>query len=541
MATIGPHESKITDTAGNVYTLGKLLGRGIEGQTFKATVQKVAKGNKSLQVGDEVAVKRQSGSKDPEVIAAREREMLVLQREGTLLGSKKPKTKDPDQSLYMVQPIFPGVDLRQALYEIDERGIGEKKDISAEEKEKISIALLNDYFAMQELNIVHSDIKPDNILYDSASGTAKIIDMGQAFNAVEGSPHERFQAPGFLYFSPEALDAKDVKNSAQTDMYGLGIVIASIYSDNNYERDAEYGKEDNFAIEVRAALSDVIGPDVKHKEGMPDDLLKIVQHMTEVDPHARPANIALARGAAEYTGTQAIYQSQQHAEQFKTQLKEDINSKLLNDRHVSVDFKDRVREIINNNDDLLTIRVAFEKLSTEFPNEKAAIKKTNTISDSIDSFTVGEAREIQALRVAQLDQAKEKLYTDSVRGIASMLNGAANQHKSNNVTVPGGGMTFITMGPVNISNFNEVGKVLFVAAKTIATQKNPAEVDNVLSRLQDAVGKMGTEKFGNDGAQAKNNLLSKIDLAIKRHAQVKDYAPQLESNKPKASQSRLGH
>src|SRR5690606_15191552 len=164
-------------------------------------------------------------------------------------------------------PIFPGVDLREALYEIHSKGVGAKKALSADEKEKISIALLNDYYAMQQLNIVHCDIKPDNILYDSASGTAKIIDMGQAFSAPEGSPHEIFQAPGFLYFSPEALDSKEVKNSAQTDMYGLGILIASIYSDSSYERDAEYGKADNYALEARAALADVIGPDVKHKAG----------------------------------------------------------------------------------------------------------------------------------------------------------------------------------------------------------------------------------------------------------------------------------
>ncbi len=94
MAAHGPSRSEVEDNLGTVYRLGKELGHGIEGRTHKATVLKTGKKEKNLQLGDEVAIKIQGPPTDDYVVEARNRELELLKKEGTLLGVKRPDIAD---------------------------------------------------------------------------------------------------------------------------------------------------------------------------------------------------------------------------------------------------------------------------------------------------------------------------------------------------------------------------------------------------------------------------------------------------------------
>lgn len=551
MAAHGPSESEVKDNLGNVYRLGEELGHGIEGRTHKATVLKIGKKEKNLQLGDKVAIKIQGPTADNYVVEARNRELEVLQKEGTLLGVKRPDTTDPDQSLLIVQPIFPGQDLRKAMYEIKDEhsSVGAKKTMSSEEKDALANSLLNDYFSLQQLGIVHCDIKPDNILYDQASGTAKIIDMGQAFKALNGSPHERFQSPGFLYSPPETEGKNECKNSAQSDMYGLGILIASIYADDSYEANAvEFPKGVNIMsfnsrLNARLALNDVLGESVKHKKGMPDNLLSIVQHLTAISPENRPQNIALARGANEYEGTQAIYASQERAEQFKSSQLDESLRKVLDDKSLPDDFKAELRGAIREPLDLPAIRNELESLKRSFPNSKKTGKEVDKLTSKIDAFTTNESRSIQSIRTDMLQnhniKNSEKMYVDSIKGFVAMLDSEARQLKSSNVGTPiGGGPAMIVRGPVNTSQLNDAGKMLLLTSKTLANQSDPTIVSESLERLQALLIDMEPKKFGSNAEQTKTKLLTKIDTLIARHEQVKELLPQREPTQTASSKKR---
>ncbi len=439
------------------------------------------------------------------------------------------------------------------MYEIkDERsGVGEKKPMSSEKKEALANALLNDYFSLQQLGIVHCDIKPDNILYDQASGTAKIIDMGQAFNAADGSPHEIFQGPSYLYMPPETYEPRGMfenKNSAQSDMYSLGIVIASLYSDLSYEKDAvEYPDgvvpNANPAFNVRTALVDILEPAVKQKEGMPDHLLSIVQHLTARSPENRPQNIALARGANKYTGTQAIYASQERAEQFKSSQLDESLGKVLDDKSLPDDFKAELRGTILETLDLPAIRNELESLKRSFPNSKKIGKKVDKLTSKIDDFTTNESRAIQSIRADMLQnhniKNSEKMYADSIKRFVVMLDREANQLKSNNLgTSIGGGQAMIVGGPVNASQLNDAGKMLLLTSKTLANQSDPAIVSESLERLQAQLIDMDPEKLGSNAEQTKTELLTKIDIVIARHEQVKELLPQREPTEAPRSKKR---
>ncbi|HTR21315.1 MAG TPA: serine/threonine-protein kinase [Gemmatimonadales bacterium] len=80
--------------------------------------------------------------------------------------------------------------------------------------------------AAHQAGIIHRDLKPENIVYDSGSGTAKLLDFGIARDA-ELPPEERLTRTGFFvgtlqYVAPEALSGELV--DARADIYSLATI-----------------------------------------------------------------------------------------------------------------------------------------------------------------------------------------------------------------------------------------------------------------------------------------------------------------------------
>ncbi|WP_067621317.1 Stk1 family PASTA domain-containing Ser/Thr kinase [Alicyclobacillus acidiphilus] len=103
--------------------------------------------------------------------------------------------------------------------------IVERAPLSVEETIEICKQICSALQHAHELNVIHRDIKPHNILL-SKHGQVKVADFGIA-RAVTGNTIADKQATSVLgsvhYFSPE--QARGVQTDAKSDIYSLGVVM----------------------------------------------------------------------------------------------------------------------------------------------------------------------------------------------------------------------------------------------------------------------------------------------------------------------------
>lgn len=301
-------EVEIQDDNGSVFLFKKEdeIGRGAQGAVYLGSVASLGFEAK-INIGDEVAIKHQYAQPEEDYrYNATRREIKCLKRKGDLLGIKESAADDPFRNTYIVMPYYTGKNLREVMYELEGNygKITGKKPLTNEQRAEIAYGLLRAASDVQQAGIVYADYKPDHIIVDLEKGTVSIIDFGQAFLLLEekGTPHDGFQGSGFMYMPPETGTFEGIQtteNDFQTDGYVIGLMIAALYSDTCYELAAggiKHTKDNNASWLAREKLLDVLGEEVEYKEGMPEDLFKIVRHLTKADPIDRPECIAFADG-----------------------------------------------------------------------------------------------------------------------------------------------------------------------------------------------------------------------------------------------------
>ena len=96
---------------------------------------------------------------------------------------------------------------------------------------KFIVDMSNALLHMRRKQIIHCDIKPDNILYDVRSDTSYLADFGLAIRERESpfTPHRgtlSFQAPEFFMDS--------ARHSYASDMWALGVTLFTICTDETF-------------------------------------------------------------------------------------------------------------------------------------------------------------------------------------------------------------------------------------------------------------------------------------------------------------------
>jgi|GEM_PF-278564 len=129
-----------------------------------------------------------------------------------------------DDKPYFVMEYVEGVDLSTA---------SKSGSLSHNDKIDIVVQLLKALSYAHRNNVIHRDIKPDNILIDN-EGTVKVLDFGIAqfyddFGEQEEQTDTGTVMGTYSYMSPEQRDAAE-NVTAQSDLYSVGVVMYKLFT-----------------------------------------------------------------------------------------------------------------------------------------------------------------------------------------------------------------------------------------------------------------------------------------------------------------------
>ena len=169
--------------------------------------------------------------------------------------------------------------------------IGERGPLPVDETRRILREVADALAYAHGRNVVHRDIKPDNILL-AADGQAMVTDFGIA-RAVTDSGDSRLTATGMAigtpaYMAPEQA-AGDRDIDGRTDLYSLGVVGYQMLTGE------PPFKAGNTPAMLVKHLSEPPVPVTERRSGIPEDLSRVVMTLLEKEPANRfPTAQALA-------------------------------------------------------------------------------------------------------------------------------------------------------------------------------------------------------------------------------------------------------
>jgi len=146
-------------------------------------------------------------------------EIEILRRVNHPLIVKLEEVQESENTVYLIMEYFQGAPLMD-LHKIQK--------IPKTERLSIMSQILNAASYLESVGVVHRDIKPDNLLYNKATGEVRMIDFGLSFCKDQNlSKMTRVGTPGFV--GPEILRAENIESdsnlfNSKLDVYSCGII-----------------------------------------------------------------------------------------------------------------------------------------------------------------------------------------------------------------------------------------------------------------------------------------------------------------------------
>ena len=195
---------------GDRYQLREVLGEGGWGIVYRAY---------DLKLREEIAIKilKSSLSTTPGEVERFKREIVTARKitHPNVIRIHEYGEAGPD--VYISMELLEGGTLADKL----ERGL-----IPIPEAVKLAAELAEGLQAAHVRDIIHRDIKPQNIMFDE-TGTAKLVDFGIA--RLQGTLTQTQGYTGTPYYmSPEQAEGRRVTTSS--DLYALGVVLFEMFT-----------------------------------------------------------------------------------------------------------------------------------------------------------------------------------------------------------------------------------------------------------------------------------------------------------------------
>jgi serine/threonine-protein kinase len=169
--------------------------------------------------------------------------------------------------------------------------------VSIEQAARIGCGVADGLARAHALGIVHRDIKPDNILIDSA-GAPRILDFGIARLSDSSLTQAGMTLGSPKYMSPEQIEGKNL--DGRSDIYALGLVLYLVVSG----REAFQGPN---AQGILAQQLQTMPPRPRSiRPDVPEAMERLLLRMIAKDPAARPQSAAeIAQMLAALSGSGA--------------------------------------------------------------------------------------------------------------------------------------------------------------------------------------------------------------------------------------------
>ncbi len=255
----------------NRYHIQALLGRGGMGNVYRA---------EDTQAGQIVAIKALKTEFLEDAPDLLER----FTREGQALSQlHHPNIVDilahidEGEQQYIVMAYMPGGSLRDRL---SAEGALPLADVL-----EIALDLADALTRTHRLNIIHRDIKPDNVML-AEDGTPRLTDFGVASIAGRTRVTETGALVGtFAYLSPEACRGEPIDE--RTDIWSFGVLLYELLAGHNPFR------REMAAATIQAILNAPLPPLQEAREDVPEGLAHLIGQMLEKDVGVRLDSVRL--------------------------------------------------------------------------------------------------------------------------------------------------------------------------------------------------------------------------------------------------------
>ncbi|KAL4475579.1 hypothetical protein ABPG72_009268 [Tetrahymena utriculariae] len=222
----------------NIYQIITQIGQGYFGEIFKAI-------NKENQ--NEVALKiiENDGSKwIQQTIENEKRVFMLIQNQQNIVKCYKIQEIELDKINYTIFELeLCEYDL---LYLINQQKVNQKP-FSEEFKYKILKSIINALYQLQNMKIIHSDLKASNILI--SDDQIKLTDFGLSVLNNNNNDYSDFYCGQTTLCSPE----KSSYFSFETDLFSLGLII--LMMDNPIQFNYESNKNlDKYWLQLRKGV-----------------------------------------------------------------------------------------------------------------------------------------------------------------------------------------------------------------------------------------------------------------------------------------------
>ncbi len=263
-------QQRLQKALGQEFTVGPLLGQGGFAAVFRV---------RDTTLNRDVAVKVLDIDLAPSPTLAER----FLREAQTIARLEHPhivpiyKVGRHKEVLYIIMRCIDGASLRQLL--------GVHKRLSAGDAARMARQVADALAYAHSHEIVHRDIKPDNILLDR-SGHVLVTDFGiaKAAQAAQGGSGEQLTTEGMIIGTPQYMSPEQAagdKVDGRSDIYSLGIVLYQMLSG-----EPPFDGDSSASI-LAKQLTQAPVPIRRSRTDVPEELAFVLERMLQKNPARR--------------------------------------------------------------------------------------------------------------------------------------------------------------------------------------------------------------------------------------------------------------